>query len=78
MKSKKSRIYGIVGLTCLMLAVCLVIFQKDDAGQIQTQTKIERVKKEAPVAKAKVRQRQTPQPVEITLSGFKSSWDNEK
>jgi len=77
-KSKKSRIYGIVGLALLVSAV-LLAFKPEGKGEFnKPQTKIEQVTKEARIAKAKVRQRPTPQPVEVTLGGFKSSWDNEK
>lgn len=37
MKSKKSRIFGIVGLACITLAVCLVVFNQEDEGQVQKQ-----------------------------------------
>lgn len=76
MKSKQSRSIGItVGLALTVLAVFLT-FNSEDKEEIKPQTKVEQVKKEVRVvAQAKVRQRTTPGPVEVTLGDFKSSWD---
>lgn len=76
----QNRSLTIVGVFISALAICVALLEQkpETKQQYQPQTKIEQVKKEVFVAKAKVRQQPTLQPVEVTLSGFKSSWDKDQ